>query len=81
MLVQSTENEIHLLPALPDAWESGSAKGICARGGFDVSMEWNNKTLKKLSILAKVSGKTMLYFGSEKKEIALKKGEVFNLNL
>jgi len=81
MLVQSTENEIHLLPALPDAWESGSVKGICARGGFDVSMEWNNKTLKKLSILAKVSGKTVLYFGSEKKEIALKKGEVFNLNL
>ncbi len=81
MLVQSTEKEIHLLPALPDAWESGSVKGICARGGFEVSMEWNKKTLKKLSVLAKVAGQTTLYFGSEKKEIDLKKGEVFNLNL
>lgn len=81
MLVQSTENEIHLLPALPDTWESGSVKGLCARGGFEVSMEWNNNILKKLSIMAKVSGKTTLYFGSEKKQIDLKKGEVFNLNL
>ena len=81
MLVQSTENEIHLLPALPDTWESGSVKGLCARGGFEVSMEWNNNILKKLSVMAKVSGKTTLYFGSEKKQIDLKKGEVFNLNL
>ncbi len=81
MLVQSTENEIHLLPAIPDAWESGSVKGICARGGFEVSMEWKNKTVKKLSIFAKTSGKTTLYFGTEKKEINLKKGQVLNLEL
>jgi alpha-L-fucosidase 2 len=81
MLVQSTENEIHLLPAIPDAWESGSVKGICARGGFEVSMDWKNKAVKKLSILARSSGKTTLYFGSEKKEINLKKGQVLNLDL
>lgn len=81
MLVQSAENEIRLLPALPDAWESGSVKGICARGGFEVSMDWKNKSVKKLSILAKNSGKTTLYFGSEKKEIDLKKGQIFELNL
>ena len=81
MLVQSAENEIHLLPALPDAWDSGSIKGICARGGFEVSMDWENKSVKKLSVLAKNSGKTTLYFGSEKKEIDLKKGQVFELNL
>lgn len=40
MLVQSNETEIRLLPALPDAWESGSLEGICARGGFEISMEW-----------------------------------------
>jgi alpha-L-fucosidase 2 len=81
MLVQSTENEIHLLPALPDAWNSGSVSGICARGGFEISMEWNNKSLKKISILAKVPAKTTVYFGSEKREIDLKKGGVFNLAL
>lgn len=81
MLVQSTENEIHLLPAIPDAWDSGSVKGICARGGFEVSMDWKNNLVKKLRVLAKNSGKTTIYFGSEKKEIDLKKGQVFELNL
>ena len=81
MLVQSTENEIHLLPAIPDAWESGYVKGICARGGFEVSMDWKNKSVKKLSILAKNAGKTTLYYGSVKKEISLKKGQVYELNL
>jgi alpha-L-fucosidase 2 len=75
MLVQSTDHEIRLLPALPDAWAQGSVKGICARGGFEVSMDWENKTLKKLSILAKVSGKTTLYYGDEKREITIKKGQ------
>lgn len=81
MLVQSTENEIRLLPAIPDVWDSGSVKGICARGGFEVSMEWKNKSVKKLRVLAKNSGKTTLYFGSLKKEINLKKGQVFEINL
>jgi alpha-L-fucosidase 2 len=80
MLVQSTDKEIRLLPALPDAWESGSVKGICARGGFEVAMDWNNKTIKKLSIYAKNSGKTTLFYGNEKKEIALKKGQTLELN-
>jgi len=81
MLVQSTENEIHLLPAIPDAWESGSVKGICARGGFEVSIDWKNKSVKKLSVLAKNAGKTTLYYGSVKKEINLKKGQVYELSL
>jgi len=80
MLVQSTEHEIRLLPALPDVWGSGSVKGICARGGFEVSMEWNNKTIKKLSIYAKKSGKTRLYFSNEQKDIALKKGQTLELS-
>jgi alpha-L-fucosidase 2 len=81
MLVQSTENEIHLLPAIPDTWESGSVKGICTRGGFEVSIEWKNKSVKKLKVLAKNSGKTTLYWGSGEKKISLKKGQVFKLNL
>jgi len=80
MLVQSTDNEIHLLPALPDAWETGSVKGICARGGFEVSMEWNNKVVKKLSVYAKKTGMTTLFYGNEKKEINLKKGQTISLN-
>lgn len=79
MLVQSTENEIHLLPALPDVWGEGKVKGICARGGFEVSMEWNNKKINTLSVFAKKGGKTTLFFGNEKKEISLKKGQTLEL--
>ncbi|WP_369766041.1 glycoside hydrolase N-terminal domain-containing protein [Flavobacterium sp. WC2429] len=80
MLVQSNETEIRLLPALPDAWESGSIKGICARGGFEISMEWNGKTLEKVSVLSKKGGKTELIFGGKSKRITLKKGQEITLN-
>ena len=75
MLVQSSENEIKLLPALPDAWESGSVKGICARGGYEISMDWAQKTLKKVIIFAKAEGKTTLICGGKQKHVSLKKGE------
>ena len=80
MLVQSDENEIRLLPALPDAWESGSVKGICARGGFEIAMEWNNKTLNKVVVSSKKGGKTILIYGDTKREITLKKGEKKEIN-
>ncbi len=75
MLLQSNENEIKLLPALPDAWDSGAVKGICARGGFEISMKWKNKALKKVSVYAKNGGTTTLVSANKQVTISLKKGE------
>jgi alpha-L-fucosidase 2 len=75
MLVQSNENEIRLLPALPDAWESGSVKGICARGGFEISMQWSKKVVNKVTVFSKKGGKTTLICANKQLKLSLKKGQ------
>jgi alpha-L-fucosidase 2 len=81
MLVQSDENEIRLLPALPDAWETGNVKGLCARGGFEIDMSWNNKMVMTLTISSKNGGRTKLIYGENNRLVDLKKGEKKTLQI
>jgi alpha-L-fucosidase 2 len=53
MLLQSHAGVIHLLPALPDEWKaSGSFTGLRARGGYEVSAEWQNGQVTAFTVTA-----------------------------
>ncbi len=80
MLVQSDGDEIRLLPALPDAWASGSVSGLRARGGFGVSMNWAGGRLTTVTIQAKTGGQTTLISGGKTKAISLKAGQSLTMN-
>ena len=56
MLLQSQNQELHLLPALPDAWGSGAVKGLVGRGNFVTGIEWNNGKLSAATILSRMGG-------------------------
>ena len=75
MLVQSDETSITLLPALPKEWKDGSVKGLCARGGFVIDMEWKDGQVTSAQVTARKGGKTRVYFNGTSRNVRLKAGE------
>lgn len=81
MLVQSTNQRIVLLPALPRVWSDGSIQGLCVRGGAEISLEWHDCSLTKCVIKAKNKLQTNVIYRQKRIEIALEVGEEALLSL
>lgn len=56
MLLQSQNNEIHLLPALPAEWKEGNVRGLVARGNFLVDINWRNASVGAAKIHSRKGG-------------------------
>jgi alpha-L-fucosidase 2 len=77
MLLQSHSGVIELLPALPDDWKGGSVKGLKARGGFEVNMEWKEGALSKVEIAGKEGAMGTYKYSGETEEFVIPAGGIF----
>ncbi len=80
MLLQSEAGDNHnavicLLPALPQQWADGEVKGLCARGGYEIDMQWQDGHLKEATIKAKRNGSVTLLYDGKSQRLKLKAGQ------
>jgi alpha-L-fucosidase 2 len=82
MLMQSGYDEVHLLPALPDVWPTGSITGLRTGGGFEiVELQWKNSSVVKVVIKSTLGGNLRLRVPNEMKEnggVVIAKGKNAN---
>lgn len=81
MLLQSFETDkkgntiIRLLPALPSQWQNGEVRGLRARGGFIISMKWQNGRVQSATVKSTLGKRATLIYNGTKRLVSLKKGQ------
>jgi alpha-L-fucosidase 2 len=84
MLIQNRikdgQTEIIFLPALPNAFQTGSIRGIRARGGFEIDVEWRNGKLARAIVRSLLGNPARLRYGNVVRDVHIKKGKSFVWN-
>jgi alpha-L-fucosidase 2 len=80
MLLQSHTKFVDILPALPAALPNGTIKGICARGGFVIDIEWKNGELKNIIVVSKAGMPLLLRYNRVVKNIKTIKNSTYKFD-
>jgi alpha-L-fucosidase 2 len=80
MLIQSTPEEIIVLPTLPQQWPSGTLKGVRVRGGGKVNITWKEGRLTELRLQSDHAKKYRVSYGDKAAEAQIEPGKPVVLN-
>lgn len=77
MLAFSRVNSVDLLRALPEAWPSGSIKGLNLACGCTIDIDWEKGKLISAIFHATRDTKFTVTYKQKQQQISMKKGDIF----
>lgn len=72
---------LDILPALPDVMSSGEINGVCARGGFELNMKWQDGKLLHLEILSKLGNACTVRYNGNLIPLATEAGKKYTVKI